>query len=179
MQKREERRMMGKRTDNFAEYAWERLENESPEAYEAFSLYRDMKPDERSVAEVGRRLGKSKTLMERWSSRHEWQRRVREYEKHVDAIALRKATTQLAEMRARHIKIGQLLQTKGLKALEKIKEEDISAKNAIRMVTDGMKYEEEMAAAEFAAHAPAERDGAEDEALAKLDDILGRIKSGF
>ena len=82
-------------------------------------------------------------------------------------------------MRARHIKIGQLLQTKGLKALEKIKAEDISAKNAIRMVTDGMKYEEEMAAAEFAAHAPAERDCTEDEALAKLDDILGRIKSGF
>lgn len=170
---------MGKRADNSTEYVWERLENESAEAYEAFSLYRDMNPAERSLAQVGRKLGKSKALMERWSSKHEWQRRVREYERYIDAIALRKATTQLAEMRARHIKIGQMLQTKGLKALDTIKADEIPVKHAIRMVTDGMKFEETMAAAEFEAHAPAERDGAEDEALAKLDDILGRIKSGF
>ncbi len=169
---------MGKRIVD-TEHIWERQENESAEAYEAFSLYRDMPPAERSLAQVGRKLGKSKALMERWSSKNEWRHRVHEYEKYIDALALHKATTQLAEMRARHIKIGQMLQTKGLKALETMKPEEISAKNAIRMVTDGMKVEEDMAEAEAAAHTPTTRDNAEDEALAKLDDILGRIKSGF
>lgn len=169
---------MGKRIVD-AEHIWERQENESAEAYEAFSLYRDMAPAERSLARVGQKLGKSKTLMERWSSKHEWKHRVYEYEKYLDALALHKATTQLAEMRARHIKIGQLLQTKGLKALEKIEDKYIESQDAIRMVTEGVKIEATRAGEELAAHTPTTRDSAEDEALAKLDDILGRIKSGF
>ena len=50
--------------------AWERLENESSRAFEAFSAYRDLGP-QRSLAKVAETLGKSKALMERWSAKHD------------------------------------------------------------------------------------------------------------
>lgn len=54
---------------------WERQPNESPEAFQAFATYRDM-PIPRSCAWAGQALGKSTTLMERWSSAHDWPRRI-------------------------------------------------------------------------------------------------------
>jgi len=62
---------------------WERQPGESPEAFEAFALYRDM-GIERSTAKVGRRLGKSKTLMDRWSSDHGWVMRAAVWEREQD-----------------------------------------------------------------------------------------------
>jgi hypothetical protein len=58
---------------------WERQPQETSKAYEAFQLYRDMGLG-RSTARVARELGKSKTLMDRWSSRHDWVGRVQALE---------------------------------------------------------------------------------------------------
>jgi hypothetical protein len=41
----------------------------------------------RNCAGVGRSLGKSTTLVERWSSRWRWQDRIRSYDRHVDTLA--------------------------------------------------------------------------------------------
>ncbi len=54
---------------------WERQPGETPKAYQAFTLYRDMGPS-RSLARIGIELGKTKALMEQWSSRHDWVSRV-------------------------------------------------------------------------------------------------------
>lgn len=75
----------------------ERQRNETAPAFEAFRTYLEMGPA-RSTAKVARALGKSKTLMDRWSKKHRWQVRVREFEAeatrqvddaHLDAIAKR------------------------------------------------------------------------------------------
>jgi hypothetical protein len=50
---------------------------ESPKAFEAFATYRDM-AYQRSLATVGWKLHKSKTLLERWSAAHGWVKRVRD-----------------------------------------------------------------------------------------------------
>ena len=47
---------------------WERQDGETAQAFQAFAEYRDMGA-ERSLAKVAQKLGKSKPLMERWSSR--------------------------------------------------------------------------------------------------------------
>src|SRR4051812_26103370 len=55
--------------------ASDRLYGEPARPYAAFVLYRDMGP-QRSTAAVGRELGKSKTLMDRWSAHWSWVERV-------------------------------------------------------------------------------------------------------
>lgn len=75
----------------------QRQPRETAPAFEAFRHYLEMGPA-RSTAKVARALGKSKTLIDRWSSRWSWQNRVREFEAqatrhvddaHLDAIARR------------------------------------------------------------------------------------------
>jgi hypothetical protein len=63
---------------------WERQDDESAPAFEAFALYRDQGRD-RSVRAVGRSLGKSGALIERWSSEKDWVRRAAAYDRHLDA----------------------------------------------------------------------------------------------
>jgi hypothetical protein len=85
----------------------ERQPNETAVAFEAFRTYLEMGPS-RSLAKVGRALGKSKTLMDRWSKRHAWQARVAAFEAvatraaddaHMDAIARRsKRQAEVAQL---------------------------------------------------------------------------------
>lgn len=75
----------------------ERQKGESAVAFEAFRIYLEAGPA-RSTAKVARSLGKSKTLIDRWSSRWSWVERVRAFDTkaagaaddaHLDAIARR------------------------------------------------------------------------------------------
>lgn len=71
---------------------WERQAEETPQAWEAFVIYRDMLQLEhdgrilgrRSCREVGRRLAKSSRLMDRWAARHDWRPRVQAYDNDLD-----------------------------------------------------------------------------------------------
>jgi hypothetical protein len=68
---------------------FERQPREGGKAFAAFSVYLGMGP-ERSLAGVGAKLGKSKTLIERWSKRYDWPGRVVAHGAHL-AIAERQA----------------------------------------------------------------------------------------
>jgi hypothetical protein len=65
--------------------AYERLPAESPQAFEAYKVYRDMGPG-RSRKLVGERLGKDVSLMSRWQGRHSWVERARERDEYIDSI---------------------------------------------------------------------------------------------
>ena len=79
-----------------------RLKDESAKAYAAFKLYAEMGA-QRSHAAVGQKLGKSKELLERWSSKFEWVKRAAQWdneqakleenatEKAVETLALEQA----------------------------------------------------------------------------------------
>jgi len=58
---------------------WERRPEESRPAYEAFVAYFRMGQD-RSLRRLAELLGKSLSLLGRWSSRYDWPARVREWE---------------------------------------------------------------------------------------------------
>jgi hypothetical protein len=58
---------------------WDRQPDESSRAYQAFLTYRDMGPG-RSVRAVARELGKSGTLIGKWSSDHDWVSRISSWE---------------------------------------------------------------------------------------------------
>lgn len=172
-------------------FVWERRDGESAEAYAAFSEYRDMAYRakdadgketikdtpvcRRSIRLVGEKLGKSEGLLERWSSQWDWLRRAEAYDRYVDAEALRKATANLADMRARHIKIAKMMQAKGLQAMNTFVPEKVEMKDAIKLMTDGMKFEEERMSQEVEAYTPTESDTTEQETLDKLDEILAKM----
>jgi hypothetical protein len=78
--------------------AFEQQPKESHKAFAAFSLYLSLGP-QRSLEEVGRKLGKSKVLMERWSSKFDWLARVQSHAAHM-AVVEREATEALARASA-------------------------------------------------------------------------------
>jgi hypothetical protein len=70
---------------------WDRQTNEGDESWEAFVEYRDMAGDgegKRSVRAVAKQIGKSSRLVQRWSTDHEWQRRVQAFDRDRDATRL-------------------------------------------------------------------------------------------
>jgi len=72
---------------------------ESAKAFAAFVVYRDM-GEERSLEKVAQELGKSVSLLQRWSSQHEWVTRVLAWDtdRHQRHDAARiEADTQLLE----------------------------------------------------------------------------------
>jgi len=72
---------------------FEQKPDESVKAFAAFTEYLNMGP-QRSLESVGRRLGKSKALMERWSKRHQWVARVEAHNQHW-AVMTRDAEVQV------------------------------------------------------------------------------------
>lgn len=89
---------------------WDRQPEETTKAFAAFALYRDRDPQDRSTAKVGRALGKSKTLMDRWSSQHHWVARVRAWDTEQDRLTQRRRTREIQEVRQHQVTLGRALQ---------------------------------------------------------------------
>src|SRR5829696_250356 len=73
---------------------WERMDGESPEAYEAFGLYRGLGIT-RSIRSVGQRLGNSRALIERRSRKWLWVARTQAF----DAEEQRERSLRMRERR--------------------------------------------------------------------------------
>ena len=78
--------------------AFEQQPRESAKAFEAFSVYLNMGA-ERSLAAVGRKLGKSRALLERWSAKFDWAGRVQAQAAYL-AVVEREATEAVARGRS-------------------------------------------------------------------------------
>ena len=73
--------------------AFEQQARESDKAFAAFSVYLSQGA-ERSLAKTAAKLGRSKGLMERWSTKFDWPARVTAYNGHM-ALVERQATEAL------------------------------------------------------------------------------------
>lgn len=116
---------------------WERRENESAKAFEAFELYRGLGPTQRTTRAVGKTCGKSASLIERWCTRFEWVARARAWDQ---SIAVETEIKQRAErvrdleaMRERHRVVGRLALAR---ASAKLAAEDEVQRLPIRTVSD-------------------------------------------
>lgn len=77
---------------------WERQPGESPQAYDAFSLYMTVKEERLGgTQEVANRSRKSRALIHRWSSRWKWVERYRAYENNQLLLTERAQQTALRE----------------------------------------------------------------------------------
>jgi hypothetical protein len=73
---------------------FEKQERESNKAFAAFKTYLEL-GSERSLATVAERLGKSKTMIERWSRKFDWPARVQAHTAHLADVE-RKAAEAVA-----------------------------------------------------------------------------------
>jgi hypothetical protein len=80
---------------------FEQQTDESPQAFAAFVVYRDMGAD-RSLVHVSRIHNKSIATLGKWSTKHNWVERARSYDAALDARA-RQATEQEAIKRRRRM----------------------------------------------------------------------------
>lgn len=119
---------------------WERLPKETTEAFEAFKEYRDMGA-ERSLAKVGAKLGKSTELMERWSARHDWVKRVQAWDDEVEREASKNLLKEIAKMRSRQRKQALKMQLKGLDLLNGINVGDAKLSEIVSLMKLGMEQE--------------------------------------
>lgn len=130
---------MPKRSDT---KPWEQQQGESAKAFEAFKVYLEM-GSERSIRAVGEKLGKSSTLMARWSSAHGWVERVATYEADLQRKAHAQAVKSVQKMADRHISMALKLQEKALQALGKMSPEELDPKNLLAFIREATKLERE------------------------------------
>ena len=91
------------------EHPWERQPDETAPAYAAFRAYLDA-GEERTLRSVAAKLGKSGSLISRWSSRHRWTARVDSYEAEANKRADDAALDEHAQRARRQAQIAQLHQ---------------------------------------------------------------------
>lgn len=97
----------------------DRLPDETEKAYSAFVHYCGLGYG-RSLADLGTLLGKSATWMEQWSSRYNWQERVKFYDDQIHTmVATEYARAHLADVEKLRKETGRLAD-KLLKAAEAI-----------------------------------------------------------
>lgn len=119
---------------------WERQFNESPQAFEAFAQYRDMGAS-RSLAKVSRVVCKSKALMERWSTEHDWVKRVAAWDAEKDRVARETQIKDIIDMRQRHAAIAKKMMDTADNALNNINPNEVSTNEIARLVEIASKLE--------------------------------------
>lgn len=123
---------------------WERQPKEKPKPFEAFCIYRDM-GIERSIRKVAANVGKSDTLIGRWSKENNWVERVTawddEQERIQREIAQKEQAREIRKMRKKHADLASAMLIKATKALARIPDDEIKAGDLTRMVDVAAKLE--------------------------------------
>ena len=102
------------------QYAWQQLPRETDKAYQAFVVYRNLEPKERSLARVGSELVKSRTLLSRWSAQWNWVERAREWDHYQELKRLERRIEEKQKMDETHLKIVRGMRNKIIEALSKM-----------------------------------------------------------
>src|SRR3989304_4837213 len=85
---------------------WERQPRESEQAWAAFKHYRDAGAL-RSMRKTAAAVGKSYTMISRWSSRTKWFERVRAYDNEMDREVQAQMAVQARKAQQKHAQIGK------------------------------------------------------------------------
>lgn len=152
---------------------WERQEGESTVAYQAFLVYRDLShepeglpKEKRTLINVAQKLKKTVQIVGRWSKQWDWKDRAMEYDNELQRIELKARKDEIKKMQKMHIQYGLALQNKALQALSRLAEEDMSARNVLDYLTQGIEIEKKARTEGIELEAPGSKGGT----LAILDD---------
>lgn len=101
---------------------WARQVGETSKAYQAFCIYRDLGPRERSIRETTRRYYQDKTRtsigqISVWSVKYNWVNRCVAFDEFIDEQKRQKLLDDILEMADRQAREGTALQTLGARML--------------------------------------------------------------
>lgn len=119
---------------------WDRQPGENAKPFEAFVIYRDLGPG-RSLPQVAEKLGKSATLIERWSAANDWVKRATAWDAEQDRIARQEQLDEIVKMRKRHAKIAEKALDKVSQALDMVDPEHLSNADISRLMETASKLE--------------------------------------
>ena len=102
------------------EHPWERQPEETDSAWGAFAAYRDLGPNERSLAKTGLKIGKPRRNLEAWCSAWDWVARCAAYDSWLDRQGKLIELAEVRDMRKRHVQMAMSLQGAAALALNKI-----------------------------------------------------------
>jgi hypothetical protein len=134
-------------------HPWERLALESPEAWAAFQVYRDLGP-RRTLDEVDRRIyqpaerpssapsrKRRRGHVSGWSRRFRWVARAAAWDAELDRRAQAAQMDAVEEMHRRHGLEARAVQSAAMAALEKLDSGDVSAADIVRFLIEGCDME--------------------------------------
>jgi hypothetical protein len=104
-----------------------RQAGEGGKAFSAFSVYRSLPPQHRSLRAVAELVGKSRQLIERWCSRYRWVARVQAWDNEQEQARCRAHLRAVEEMSARHAALALLAQQRAAERLSQMTSDDIAA----------------------------------------------------
>lgn len=120
---------------------WDRQISETDVSFEAFVIYRDLGPG-RSLEIVREKLGKSATLIERWSSKHDWGGRVAQWDTFLDQQKQSRILFNLDQTVDRMMTISGALMALGAQRLNTVEPEKLPITVAARLIQIGAKIQE-------------------------------------
>ena len=119
---------------------WSRLKSDTSKSFEAFTIYRDM-GKERTLERVSKELNKSMTLIGRWSSRHNWKERAKEYDKYLDSIKQKEKEEEIIRTLRNHTSISRAIQAKIVEKLDEMEASEINPSSLANMFSIAVEVE--------------------------------------
>lgn len=113
---------------------WERLPEETPKAWRAFCVFRDLGPT-RTLARAAQALGlrpASVRRLEEWSSRYRWVERALAYDEWLDAQRRAEREAAVREMARRHAELAALLLERVRARVEALRPEELTPAEVAR-----------------------------------------------
>jgi len=99
--------------------------------------------ENRSYKEVGQKLGKSKTQLEKWARKYFWQERVLAYADYLDEQRRMVQLAEIEEMNKRQIRVAKNLQAKAAQKLTEMNLDELDASDLVRFFITASELERE------------------------------------
>lgn len=108
---------------------WERQLGESAKAFQAFTAYRDLDPDERSIDAAAAAIGKSASMCNKWAQKWRWRERADAWLDHLENLRDQATENEVVAMCRRHAEIAVAFQEKLTQRLQKFKVSELKPRD--------------------------------------------------
>lgn len=120
---------------------WDRQHGEKSKEYEAFRVYRDMPPLQRSVPVVAERIGVGERRARQLAQRWRWHERADAWDDALHHVEDQERLEAIRAMHAVHRRAGRAAVMKAVQALSLLSPDEMKASDVVRMMALGARLE--------------------------------------